>query len=566
MTAETSKRGAGVNNRKKERQSGGHFLVQGSILAVAAIIAKIIGMVYRIPLTNILGDTGNSYYSTANEIYSIILMISSFSLPLAVSRLMAERIQKGEYRNANRVFMCAMRIAVLGGGIMALFTWVFSGVITKYLMNFEYAKYGLRVIAPAILIFAITGTFRGFFQGFGTMVPTAVSQVIEQIVNAVLSVVCAALMYNYGVSLTKAGGSDQLGPAWGAAGGTFGTVGSVTVALIVMMVMYTSYKRKFNSMMKHDHTVRKESSAQIYSILLATILPIIFSTLIYNISTVLDQGIFNAVLKSQGYSENQYAIIWGIYTGKFRVLMNVVLALASSIGPAIVPSMTSAIAAHNRRDAVSKVHQAIRFTMLFSIPCAFGLAALGGPVIEMLFHPSSGMPLSIGIMQAGAPMIILYALSTLTTSILQGMGKLKEPLVHCAIALAIHLIALFVMLRQFNLNIYAVLYANTIFALVVCILNAMTIKRTLRYRQEVYKTFFIPIVSSAIMAFAAYGMYTIVHHVFGVSIAAILGILTGVIIYGVAMIAFKGITAKEIAQMPKGTLILRLFRKLGLLR
>ncbi len=550
----------------KKGSVGGNFLVQGSILAVAAIIAKIIGMVYRIPLTNILGDTGNSYYSTANEIYSIILMISSFSLPLAVSRLMAERIQKGEYRNANKVFLCAMRLAVLGGGLMALFTWVFAGVITKYLMNFEYAKYGLRVIAPAILIFAITGTFRGFFQGFGTMVPTAISQVIEQIVNAVLSVVCAALMFNYGMSLTQAGGSDQLGPAWGAAGGTFGTVGSVTVALIVMMVMYTSYRRTFNGMIRKDHTAHRESNAQIYSLLLATILPIIFSTLIYNISTVLDQGIFNAILKSQGYSEQQYAIIWGIYTGKFRVLMNVVLALASSIGPAIVPSMTNAIAANSRREAVSKVQMGIRFTMLFSIPCAFGLAALGGPVIEMLFHPENGMPLSVGIMQAGAPMIILYALSTLSTSILQGMGKLKEPLIHCAIALGIHLVALFVMLRQFNLNIYAVIYANTIFALIVCLMNAMTISRTLRYRQEIYKTFFIPTVSSAIMAFAAYGVYALFHRFLGVSIATILGILTGVIIYAVAMIAFRGITAREIAQMPKGTVILRIFRKLGLLR
>ncbi len=548
------------------KSSSGSFLVQGSILAAAAIIAKIIGMVYRIPLTNILGDTGNSYYSTANEIYSIILMVSSFSLPLAVSRLMAERIQKGEYRNANKIFLCAMRLAVTAGAVMALFTYVFAGVITKYVMNFEYAKYGLRVIAPAILIFAITGTFRGYFQGFGTMVPTAFSQVVEQIVNAILSIVCAGLMYSYGVSLTNAGGSDQLGPAWGAAGGTFGTVGSVSVAMIIMMIMYASHRRTMNNLIRKDHTGHKESTREIYSLLIATIIPIIVSTVIYNISTVLDQGIFNAVLKGQGYSEDQYAIIWGIYTGKFRVLMNVVLALASSIGPAIVPSMTGAIASGNKRDARSKVNLAIRFTMLFSIPCAFGLAALGGPIIEMLFHPTTGVPLSTGIMQAGAPMIILYALSTLTTSILQGMGKLRQPLIHCAAALVIHIIALYIMLRNFNLNIYAVIYANTIFALIVCILNAITIKRSLRYRQEIYKTFFIPVIASVIMAFAAFGMYTAVHRVLGVSVSVIIGILTGMIVYLIAMIAFRGITAKEIVMMPKGKSILRIFRKIGLIR
>ena len=141
-----------------------NVLVQGTILAAASIIAKIIGLIYRIPLYNILGDVGNSYYSTANEIYSIILMISSFSLPLAVSRLMSERIQKGEMRNAYKVFLCAMRFAVISGGILALITYAFSGVLTRQIMNLEYAKYGLKVLAPAILIFAITGTFRGFFQ------------------------------------------------------------------------------------------------------------------------------------------------------------------------------------------------------------------------------------------------------------------------------------------------------------------------------------------------------------------------------------------------------------------
>ena len=150
-----------------KRSNSKNFLVQGTILAAASIIAKVIGMVYRVPLTNILGDSGNSYYSTANEIYTIVLMISSFSLPLAVSRLMAERIGKGEYRNANRVFMCAMRIAVIAGAVMSLFTYAFAGLFTKYVMNFELAKYGLRVIAPAILIFSITGTFRGYFQGSG---------------------------------------------------------------------------------------------------------------------------------------------------------------------------------------------------------------------------------------------------------------------------------------------------------------------------------------------------------------------------------------------------------------
>ncbi|MCR5162004.1 MAG: polysaccharide biosynthesis protein [Lachnospiraceae bacterium] len=549
--------------KRKNSPVDNNFIVQGSILTFASIIARVIGLIYRVPLTNILGDSGNSFYSTANEIYSLILLISAFSLPLALSRLMSERIERGEYRNANKLFLCAMRLAVVGGGAMALLTYAFAGIITKYVMNFEYAKYGLRVIAPAILVFAITGTFRGFFQGFGNMRPTAASQVIEQIVNAILSVVCAGLLFTYGESLVAAGGDKLLAPAWGAAGGNFGTVGSVTIAMLFMMVMYTLNRRTFNRQIASDDTGKTESSVVLYKLLLATIGPIILSTLIYNISTIVDQGIFNWVLKSQGYTEEQYSIIWGIYVGKFRVLMNVVLSLASSLGPAIVPSLTATISRRDRKEAQGKVGLAIRFTMIFSIPCAFGLAALGGPITEMLFHPETGVPLAAGMMQAGTIMIILYALSTVSTSILQGMGKERIPVIHCTIALVIHVIAVYVMLRYFMQNIYAVIYGNILFALIVSILNAITIARLLRYRQEVLRTFLIPTVASVIMAFGTYGVYRLMHNIFGITVSTVIAILFGVAIYFTAMVALRGVTSDEVLMLPKGRVILRLINRMG---
>lgn len=551
---------------KQKKKTENSFILQGSILAAAAIIAKIIGLLYRVPLTNILGDSGNSYYSTANEIYTMILMVSSFSLPLAVSRLMSERINRGEYRNANKVFLCALRFAVVAGGIASLLTYALAGLLTKYVMNFELAKYGLRVIAPAILIFAITGTFRGFFQGFGNMVPTAASQVIEQIVNAVLSVVCAGIMFRYGMGLVAKGGDELLAPAWGAAGGTFGTVGSVTIAMIFMMVLYSMNRRSFARSIEKDETERRESEQMIYRALILTILPIVASALVYNMTTVVDQGIFNAVLKSQGFTEKQYSIVWGIYVGKFRVLMNVVLSLASSLGPAIVPAMTASMSRRDRKDAAAKVALAIRFTMIFSIPCAFGLAALGGPIVIMLFHPESGIPLTAGIMQAGALMIILYALSTLTTAILQGMGNFREPLINCCIAMVAHIVLAYILLRSFKLYIYAIIYANIFFAFVICVLNARVISRELKYRQEVYRTFFVPTVASAIMAFVVLGVYSLLHHFMGVTVPVIIAILFGVAVYTVSLVAFKGITAAELLEIPKGRYILRLFRKLGLMR
>lgn len=561
---------AGTASASEEKKYGvntaKNVLIQGTILAAASIIAKVIGLIYRIPLYNILGDVGNSYYSTANEIYSIILMISSFSLPLAVSRLMSERIQKGEIRNANKVFLCSMRFAVISGGILALVTYAFAGLITKYVMNVEYAKFGLRVLAPVILIFAITGVFRGFFQGFSNMVPTAVSQVIEQVVNAIVSIWGAWVLMDYGRSIVAQGENELAAPGWGAAGATFGTVASVTVALLFMMYLYARFSRRFRHAVRKDQTAKRESSRYLYRVLILTIMPIILSTLVYNISNVLDQGIFNAILKSQNYTEKQYATIWGIYTGRFRVLMNVPLSLASSLGPAVVPSLTAAVAARDKASAVRTVHSSTRYTMIITIPCAFGMAALGGPIIRMLFHPSSGMPLSSGIMQAGAIVIILYALSTLTTAILQGLGRLREPLIHNAIALVVHVIALVIMLRYLNLNIYAVLYANAVFALVVCILNALSIRRFIFYQQEIRKTYLVPLLSSIVMAFGSYAIWYVLNIVFGNSVSTVIAILCGMVIYLVSMVAFHGITEEEMKKVPKGDVLVGLFRKMGLLR
>lgn len=554
--------------KEKEKKSNSkNYLVQGSILAVASIIAKIIGMIYRFPLTNTLGNEGNSYYSTANEVYNIVLMISSFSLPLAVSKLVSERIHKGEFKNAHRVFLCAMRFALIAGGALALLTYVFAGVITKYVLSIELAVYALRVLAPAIFVFAIVGVFRGFFQGYSNMTPTAVSQVIEQIVNAIFTVVCANIMYSYGVSLAQENGNELLGPAWGAAGGTFGTVVSITVAMLFMMFVYTVQKSTLKRQMRRDVTTHLESERAIYRTMILTIIPIVLSTLIYNISNVADQGVFNKVLLSQGYTEKQYTSIWGIYSGQFRVLMNVPLSLASCLAPSVVPSLTAAMARGDRGDARRKIRTSVRFTMIITIPCAVGMAALAKPILTMLY-PSleTGRPLAVGIMQAGALLVILYAFSTLTTGILQGLGKLQTPLINNAAALVIHFILLYVMLTAGNLNIYAVVWSNICFALIVSVLNAIAIARFLHYRQEWKRTFLIPVIVSIIMGAAAYLVYQLFHLVFGNTISVLFAILAGVATYGIGLISFKGITVEEIAALPKGHLIVRLLRKTGLVR
>ena len=344
------------------------------------------------------------------------------------------------------------------------------------------------------------------------MVPTAVSQIIEQIVNAFVSVIAAALLFRYGVSVA---GDDpsmgpSMGPAMGAAGGTSGTVVSVAVALVFLVIVYSVFQKSNRRYLRHDQTKRTESDRAIYTAILATILPVVLSTLIYNITPTLDQSVFNTILAGQGYTKEQYTIIYGIYSGKFYVLMNVPLVLASSLAPSVVPSLSAAMINGDYRDAKIKVRTTMRYTMIITIPCAVGLAALASPIMQLLFRDSHRLPASI--MQAGGLMIVLFAISTLSTAVLQGMSRMREPVKHSAIALVIHVLALILFLKRFNLNIYGVVYANTLFAFIVCVLNSMAIKRHLHYRQEIPKTFIIPLISAAFMGIAAMAVYWGVDH------------------------------------------------------
>jgi stage V sporulation protein B len=544
-----------------ETKSKNNYLVQGTILVIASFVARAIGMIYRIPLTRILGPQGNAYYSTANEIYSIILMISSFSLPLAVSKLVSERLHKGQKKNAHRVFICALKFGLLVGGIMSVLTFALSGIITKF-MKFEMASFALRVLSPAIFLYAIVGVLRGFFQGHETMIPTAVSQVIEQIVNAFVSVAGAAILVSYGTKLGETRGNDSMGPAFGAAGGTLGTVVSITVALLFLLFIYISYQRVFRRQMKRDHTKRLESDRTIYTALIVTILPVVLSTVIYNISTVIDQGIFGTIMSGQEYSEKEYSTVWGIFV-EFKVLMNVPLSIASCLAPSVVPSLTASMLDEDYRAAGIKVRDSIRYTMVFTIPCAVGLAALASPVMQLVYGDSS--VLAAGIMQSGALMIVLYALSTLTTGILQGLGEMQKPLIHSAVALVLHIIVLVLMLNFSGMNIYSVVYANIFFALVICLLNAWSIRQTIGYRQELIRTFIIPILVSGIMGLAAYGVYRLFALFAGVLVSTIVAILVGMIVYVVLLVKLRGITEREIRGMPKGAYLVYILQRCRIL-
>lgn len=554
-----------MGNQKKAKKRS-NFIMQGSILAAASILSRLIGMLYRLPVTNIITDHGNDYYSAAYEIYNIILLISSYSLPLAVSKLISAKAALGQYRNVRRIFRGALYMAVVVGILGSVVTYLGAGFFTGQLLNTPESELSLKILALAVFFLAVMGVLRGFFQGMGTMMPTAVSQIIEQIFNAVVSIAAAGMLFQYGLSLDqKAGVADgRSGPIYGAAGSTLGTSVGALAGLLFLIAVMMMYRRVFRRQIRSDRSGNVESYGAIFQLLLLTIVPVLLSTAVYNISSILDQGLFKyLMLDVQKMEKSTVEVYWGIYVGKYKLLTNVPIAVASALSASTIPALTRARMEGNRREMRRKTDGAIRMVMFICIPSAFGLAALAEPILKLLSWNTD--PIAAKLFIAGSTAVIFYGLSTLTNGILQGIDKMHIPVRNALISLILHLGLLVVLVQICGLHIYGVVISYLFFAILMCILNGLAIRKYLRYRQEMIRTFLIPIVSSAIMGLSCWLLYTPLEELIGFRFAALLCIILAIFIYGFFLLLLRGITERELRAFPKGHVLIRVLKKLRLL-
>ena len=545
-----------------------NFLVQGSILAAASIISRIIGLLYRLPMTDIIGDTGNNYYSCAFEIYNIMLIISSYSLPLAVSKLVSARMAKGQRTAAYQILKGALAFAAIAGVIVAFVVYFGAEYFTSLLQT-PLSIFALKILAPVLIVVALLGVLRGFFQGLGNMVPSAISQVIEQIVNAIVSIWAAYVLFEYGSKIGQVlGDPERYGAAYGAAGGTLGTNLGAVSALLFMIFVFSLYMRSFKKKMKRERNVEVDSFGYTMKILIITIIPVLLSSTIYNISGILDQGLFKNIATMQGYTVNEIDVWWGVFSGKYKVLINVPISIASAMAASSVPSLSASFAAGDKEAVNSRINAAIRFIMVIAMPCCVGLAVLAKPIFTLLFPGTiSSLDSATMMMWVGAIAVVFYSLSTLTNGLLQGIDQLKIPVKNAAIALVAHVILLICLMLFFRLNIYAVVIANAFFAFLVCVLNAIALQRHSGYKQEFQKTFLIPAIASLVMGVIAFGAYTLCFMVCKNNlISIIISIVLAVIVYAAALLLLKGLDEDEILKFPKGYLLVQLAKTLRLLK
>ena len=288
------------------------------------------------------------------------------------------------------------------------------------------------------------------------------------------------------------------------------------------------------------------------------------STAVYNISQSLDAAIFTKIMSVQGVARKEYMEYWGMFSGKYNVWINVPLAMANALGASMIPSMTGAVTTGNKRLIHTKITLVVRSAMLIAIPSFVGLTVMGGPILSLLYRGNVEVPTKM--MHIGAISIVFFCLSTVTNAVLQGINKMTVPVRNASISLAIHLVCLVIMMVMFKWGIYSVIVGNIIFSLSMCILNAMSIYEAIGYRQEVRKSFLLPLEAAAIMGAVTFLVYKLVSFVIGSNFATILSILVAVLVYGISLLKLGGLTEADMRTLPKGSQLIKICRRFHLFR
>lgn len=475
-----------------QKKSIKNIIMHGGILAMAGILVRVIGLVYRIPMVNIIGAEANGIYGAAFNVYNIMLVLSSYGLPMAVSKLISGRLANRRYRDAKKIFISSVTVSVCTGGTAALILYFGADFIEKHFYSaYSGIALPLRVLAPTIFIVSVLGVFRGFYQGQGTTIPTAVSQLIEQIVNAVVSIVAGSV-------LVKVYKDSSMVDGYGAAGGTMGTAFGAFFALAFLLILFVIYYPTFLRKVNRDTYSVDEPYKDIFRDIIFTMIPIIIGQTFYQISSLIDDVLYGKLMTGAGMTSSEIKTSIGNFNSSYVILTGVVMGVASAMSASLLPSIVASKEKREYSEIREKINATIGANMFIAIPSFIGLMVLGKPIVQLLFarydSAQGGMMLKIG-----AIAVVFYTISTVTSSALQGIDKMNIPVIHSCISLAVHIVLVFVLLKFTNLGIYAIVIGNASFPIVVLILNLVSLNKYIGYTQECVKTFVVPLACSVLM-------------------------------------------------------------------
>lgn len=535
-------------------------LMQGAmILSVGVLLSRIIGMLYRIPIRNILGDEGQALYGVAYGIYVVILTLTAMAIPGALSKLLAERRAAGAYKEAQRVFHLAMIYSIAFSVLMAVILWFSADFISDTFYKSQDVALPIRALAPTVVIATSLGVLRGYFQGRGDMLPTATSQIIEQIVNVIFSVVLAS----YFMRVT------HKNLVWGATGSALGTGMGAVAGFIVLIFLFLRSRKQTKEELKKSKNYEPQSTGMILKQILSMMIPVIISASVFSVMTSIDQSmVSNSLPRNIEFLRNHHMLDYvpvadaGIYSTEsivgqlsgqlsfqYMTFMNIPVSLIMQIGLASVPAIAAGMAAGQTQDVRDKTCMIFKVGMLIAAPAAVAFMIFAKPILTLVVGDSSGAEL----LSSGAIAILAIGIAQLSAGILQGLSKQNIPTINAVIACVIKVIINIIFLKFPKLNIFGFVHSTTICYMIYAILNMIYLQRYLKIKYDYTAVLLKPTMCAGLMGVISFIVYKgLLCTAISIKLAMIIVMPVAVMLYGIIGITTGTITKNELTAIPGG--------------
>lgn len=539
----------------KEKKKKNTFAKNVLMLMFSQVLIKLLGLIYRLAITNVkgFGDVGNGYYSAGYQVYAVLLIISSQGIPGAVSKLVSNKVAKGKYNEAHRVFKVSMVVFGIIGFIASLLLLLSANFVSSKILNVPDVSYVLKVLSPAIFFVCVSAVIRGYFAGLGTMKASSVSQALEQLFNCVLTITFVYALI----------GKE---PYIMAAGGNLSTTLAILISFSYLIVFYKKNIKEWREESDDVVITTKEENKKMVKMIIATAIPLTVGSVISVVTSFIDtvtvsnciQIAYSGILKSKILLEKEAMRLTGILS-KVDTLVNLPLAVNLSFYSALIPEITAAISKKDFKSASKKISFSISSSLLILIPCAIGFIVLADPILKMLYPNASD---GAHILQIAAVTMVFVGINHTIQGSLFGLGKMYTPalalLIGCVIKIGLNL----VLITNPNINIYGAVISSFICQFVVFMIVYITMKRNIKVKFEPVKHIIKPLLAGLIMGAVIFFINYLFNGVIRNSILTIINIMIGAVVYLISVFALKILSKDEILMLPKGEKIYNLLVKL----
>jgi stage V sporulation protein B len=511
------------------------FLKGAAILALGGILSKAAGAIYRIPLTNMLGAEGTGLYHIIFPFYTLLLALSSAGIPVALSRLIAERLRLKDYKGADKIFTTAFALMSFGGAVFSALLYFYSAQIAAFQGN-SAATAGYRMISPAVLFVAQISVIRGYFQGRMSMAPTAFSQIVEQAVKILFTVTVAL---EFLPDIVKAVAYSVLAVSV-----------SEIAALIVLILIYYFSKKKLRVKETQSVSIKGTSYIKWAGIIFAVSLPITVGSIIFPLSHIIDSVMVYKILG--GYYDGSITSLYGILNGPVGSLTGLPVVVASAVAIAVVPALSADRIKEEKENIKNKTEFALKLTLLIAIPSSLGLLIFSEDIIRLLYPRLSTAETSSAslLLEISSFTVLFICVMQTAVSVLVALKRSTLATFNMIVAVALKISLSMLLLRVPALNIYGLAIATVICYMAAAALNYFYILKFTKIKINGFSVLIKPALCSAITLALSYGIFELLRLFISNNLSLITAVFSAVLLFVIFALRLNVFTEKELEYIP----------------